>query len=68
MTDSGSSRLSTGQQAMRDEAAAILQAAERLDANFEAAVDLILKTKSKLVICGIGKSGHIGCKSSGSIA
>ena len=47
---------------MRDEAAAILQAADRLDANFEAAVELILNAKSKLVICGIGKSGHIGCK------
>ncbi len=62
MTDSGSPRLTTGQQAMRDEAAAILQAADRLDSNFEAAVELILKAKSKLVICGIGKSGHIGCK------
>jgi arabinose-5-phosphate isomerase len=47
---------------MQAEAAAIQIAAERLDASFERALDVILGSGSKLVICGIGKSGHIGTK------
>ena len=47
---------------MQAEAAAIQIAAERLDGAFERALDLILESGSKLVICGIGKSGHIGTK------
>lgn len=47
---------------MQAEAAAIQQAAARMGHDFAAAVELILQTPSKLVICGIGKSGHIGCK------
>ena len=44
------------------EAAAIQLAAERLDDAFEQALDIILGSKSKLVVCGIGKSGRIGTK------
>ena len=44
------------------EAAAIQLAAERLDGTFEQALDIILGSKSKLVVCGIGKSGRIGTK------
>ncbi len=47
---------------MHAEAVAIQIAADRLDAAFDKAVELILRSKSKLVICGIGKSGHIGSK------
>lgn len=47
---------------MRAEAAAIELAAGRLGESFEQAVQLLLATESKLVICGIGKSGHIGSK------
>ena len=47
---------------MRAEAAAIQIAAARMDASFERAVEVLLACKSKLVICGIGKSGHIGSK------
>jgi len=54
--------LETGREAMRAEAAAIEMAADRLDASFTAAVETILGAPSKLVICGIGKSGHIGAK------
>lgn len=54
--------LETGRDAMRAEAAAIEMAAARLDASFTAAVDTILAAPRKLVICGIGKSGHIGAK------
>lgn len=54
--------LETGREAMRAEAAAIEMAAARLDDSFSAAVETILAAPSKLVICGIGKSGHIGAK------
>lgn len=47
---------------MLAEAAAIQIAAARMDASFERAVDILLASQSKLVICGIGKSGHIGAK------
>ncbi|MEM1222503.1 MAG: KpsF/GutQ family sugar-phosphate isomerase, partial [Verrucomicrobiota bacterium] len=54
--------LEVGRRAMQAESAAIQIAANRLDASFQRAVELILKAESKLVICGIGKSGHIGGK------
>ncbi len=47
---------------MEMEARAILAGAERLDDNFQQAVDLILQSLGKVVIIGIGKSGHIGQK------
>jgi arabinose-5-phosphate isomerase len=62
MSNLGLNRLEVGRQSMQAEAAAIQIAAERLDASFERALDVILESKSKLVICGIGKSGHIGTK------
>lgn len=62
MTEKAATGLEVGRQAMQAEAAAIEIAAARLGAEFEQALQLILDSKSKLVICGIGKSGHIGCK------
>ena len=55
-------RLEVGRQAMMAEATAIKLAAERLDNAFERALDVILESKSKLIVCGIGKSGRIGTK------
>jgi arabinose-5-phosphate isomerase len=54
--------LVTGRDAMRAEAAAIEMTAARLGDSFVAAVDIIMAVSTKLVICGIGKSGHIGSK------
>lgn len=47
---------------MEMEARAILAGAERLGSDFQKAVDLILHSLGKVVIIGIGKSGHIGQK------
>lgn len=41
---------------------------ERLDHNFVRACELILTTKGKVIISGIGKSGHIGKKIAASLA
>ena len=61
-TESSCDHLPVGLQAMRAEANAISIAADRLNESFQHAVDILLTTQSKLVICGIGKSGHIGGK------
>lgn len=62
MTNNPESKLALGQAVMRAEATAIEQAASRLDANFERAVEVLLAAPSKVVVCGIGKSGHVGSK------
>ena len=40
------------------EAQAVAQLAERIDADFEAAVRAILDCKARVVVTGMGKSGH----------
>ncbi|MFP4156302.1 MAG: SIS domain-containing protein [Opitutales bacterium] len=62
MAGNKTSYLETGRQAMRAESAAIEIAAGRLGEGFERAVRVLLDADSKLIICGIGKSGHIGTK------
>lgn len=54
--------LDLARSALSAEAHAITQAADRLDANFHRAVQLLLKQNSKVIITGIGKSGHIAQK------
>lgn len=50
------------------EAKEIEALASRLDANFEAAVLLILHCKGRVVVSGMGKSGHIGGKIAATLA
>ena len=52
----------TARSAMLAEAEAIRLAASRLDGNLSHAVEIILSHAGKLVITGMGKSGHIGQK------
>ena len=49
------------------EAAAIAELANRLDGNFSEAIEKILACKGRIVVCGIGKSGIIGKKISGTL-
>ena len=51
-----------GRHVIHDEARALDALADSLGAEFEAAVRLILDTKGKLIVAGLGKSGHIGRK------
>ena len=44
------------------EADALIKAGKRLDKNFLDAIELIHKTKGKLIITGVGKSGLVGAK------
>lgn len=52
----------------QDEAQAILDLIPRLDDNFSKAVDLIFNCKGKLIITGVGKSGHVGEKIAATLA
>ena len=53
---------------LRIEGAAVLQMAEALPEDFDAAVDAILSTKGRVILGGIGKSGHIARKISSTLA
>src|SRR5580700_1202530 len=54
--------LEAAREAMEVEAEAIRAAGQRLDHNLERAVDLILAHPGKLVVTGLGKSGHVARK------
>ncbi|MGH6622739.1 MAG: KpsF/GutQ family sugar-phosphate isomerase [Burkholderiaceae bacterium] len=50
------------------EARAISELSSRLDQGFARAVDLLLACRGRVVVCGIGKSGHIGRKIAATLA
>jgi arabinose-5-phosphate isomerase len=50
------------------EARAVAQLSERLDASFSAAVSLMLSCSGRVVVTGIGKSGHIAHKIAATLA
>lgn len=50
------------------EADALYKASERLDQHFLDAIELIMQTKGKLIITGVGKSGLVGAKMSATFA
>lgn len=54
--------LETAKRVLRIEAEAIGGLLDRLDANFERAVDLLFQCKGRVVVTGLGKSGLIGRK------
>ena len=49
-------------QCFRDEAQALLNTIPELDSDLDKAIEIILACKGKVVITGVGKSGHIGAK------
>ncbi|MEO7601844.1 MAG: KpsF/GutQ family sugar-phosphate isomerase [Sphingomicrobium sp.] len=51
-----------GREVLRDEARALDALADSLGAAFEKAIGLILVCPGKLIVCGLGKSGHVGRK------
>jgi len=54
--------LQFGREILHDEACALDALAESLDGPFEAAVELILQCSGKLIVSGLGKSGHVARK------
>jgi arabinose-5-phosphate isomerase len=59
---SGDEWLAAARSAMKIESSAIARAAERLDGELIRAVELILAHPGKVVVTGIGKSGHVARK------
>lgn len=49
-------------QCIKDEAQALLDLIPQLDENFDKSVELILKCHGKVIVTGVGKSGHVGAK------
>jgi len=60
--------IKVAQETFHTEADALYKAAERLDQNFLDAISLILGTKGKLIITGVGKSGLVGAKMAATFA
>jgi len=58
----------TARRVLEIEADAVRALAKRLDGNFSAAVELILATTGKVVVCGMGKSGIVGQKIASTLA
>jgi arabinose-5-phosphate isomerase len=60
--------LKRGKEILKQEVLALGQLADNLDVKFEEAVNLILKSKGRLIVMGIGKSGIIGRKIAATMA
>ena len=50
------------EQCLRDEAEAILSLIPNLNEGFDKAVDCIMQCRGKVVMTGVGKSGHVAAK------
>lgn len=57
-----------GIQCLKDEAQAILDMIPRMDSNFDEAVRMIYECEGKVIVTGVGKSGHIGSKIAATMA
>ncbi len=66
--DQKQSCLALAREVLAIEAAAITRLASRLDDSFTAAVELILGCEGRVVVSGMGKSGHIGNKIAATLA
>lgn len=55
-------------QCIKDEAQAVLDLIPKMDNDFDRAVELIMQCKGKVIVTGVGKSGHIGAKIAATLA
>ena len=60
--------LVSAHQTLNIELSAIAQLMEQVDEQFSAACELILACTGRVVVTGMGKSGHIGCKIAATLA
>jgi arabinose-5-phosphate isomerase len=66
--DNAAGALALAREVLEIEAAAVAALASRLDERFVAAVRLVLECRGRVVVTGIGKSGHIGRKIASTMA
>lgn len=57
-----------GLNVIETEAQAVFELTQRIDAKFQAACELLLSCKGRIVVTGMGKSGHIGKKIAATLA
>ena len=55
-------------QCIKDEAQAVLDLIPKMNEDFDRAVELIMQCKGKVIVTGVGKSGHIGAKIAATLA
>lgn len=65
---SHASLVARGRTVIETEAAALAQLSAGLDENFALATELVLETTGRVVVSGMGKSGHIGRKLAATLA
>jgi arabinose-5-phosphate isomerase len=71
MTDnprSSSALIAAGSRALAIEARALAALSGRLDDSFARACQLCLDASGRVVVCGLGKSGHVGRKVAATLA
>jgi arabinose-5-phosphate isomerase len=62
------SALALAREVLRIEAQAVAALVDRIDADFQRAVDLLLASRGRVVVSGVGKSGHIARKIAATLA
>jgi len=65
---SRASALALAREVLRIEAHSVEALVDRIDGNFQRAVDLLLACTGRVVVSGVGKSGHIGRKIAATLA
>ena len=60
--------IKAGQRVLQEEAAAILELVPTIDQNFAQACHVLLQCQGKVVLTGVGKSGHIATKIASTLA
>jgi len=60
--------ISIAQETFQIEAEALIKASHKLDHRFLDAIDIIEATRGKLIVTGVGKSGHVGIKMAATFA
>ncbi|MDG1972121.1 MAG: KpsF/GutQ family sugar-phosphate isomerase [Paracoccaceae bacterium] len=60
--------IAAGRRVLEIEGSALTAFANTLDASFAAAVDQMMNVKGRVIVCGIGKSGHIARKIAATLA
>ncbi len=68
MTSSTDNILENAKRVLTIEADALMALADQLPQDFQAAVEAVLTCKGRVIVSGIGKSGHIGRKISATLA
>ena len=67
-SSSSSTHLDVGRKVLNQEMAGLQMLSEALDEKFEAAVNLLHDVEGRIIVSGMGKSGHIGRKIAATLA